>query len=128
MTLTEYSELSSLTANKAENIIKLYLESQRWEIDLDHAVRGITTESGEIADILKKRFIYGKEIDQIHTKEELGDLLWYIALAIKSLGCTFEEIMKMNIDKLRTRYPNLYTKADALNRNLDVERKTLENS
>lgn len=126
MTLQEYEVLSRMTTNSANNLKQLYLNSDRWEIDLDHAIRGITTESGEIADILKKRFVYGKEIDQTHIKEELGDLLWYISLAISSLESSFEEIMEMNIKKLQKRYPNLYTREDALNRDLNAERKVLE--
>ena len=45
--------------------------------------------------------------------------------------CTFnnfdlEEILQTNIDKLRVRFPEKFTKENALNRNLEQERKTLE--
>lgn len=129
MTTEEYKYLASLPANTANDIKELLdLIYQQWEIDLYNAVRGITTESNEIADMLKRRFVYRKQIDQIHVKEYLVDLLWYISLTIKSLGYTFEEIMELNINKLKVRYPNLYNQTDALNRNLDEERKSLEKS
>jgi len=91
-----------------------------------HAGMGITTESGEFLDMLKKHIFYGKELDTINLKEELGDLLFYIALAMDELGTTFEEVMKINFEKLSARYPNKFTKEDATNRDLDKEREILE--
>ncbi len=46
-----------------------------------HAVLGIISEIGEIADCYKKEF-YGKKIDTINLKEEIGDLCYYIARLI----------------------------------------------
>ena len=42
--------------------------------DILHGVIGIITEAGELAENL----LYGKSIDNL--KEELGDVMWYIAL------------------------------------------------
>ena len=126
MTLEEYEELSHLTANTACAVKEHYSHGPSWVYDLDHASRGLCTEAGELADITKRYFIYGKEIDQIHAIEEVGDLLWYASLACKALGVSMSEVMYKNIEKLKVRYPNLYNQSDALNRNLDVERKELE--
>lgn len=38
-------------------------------------------------------------------KKELGDILWYVACMAESFGWCLDEIMKMNIDKLKARYP-----------------------
>lgn len=84
--------------------------------DLLHAVLGISGEAGELLDAVKKTFIYNKPLDVVNAKEELGDLLWYIALACRTLDVSFEEIMQMNIDKLSKRYPEKYTDADAIAR------------
>jgi hypothetical protein len=40
-----------------------------------------------------------------HMKRELGDLCWYFAQACIALDTNFEEILKMNFDKLSSRYP-----------------------
>ena len=40
---------------------------------------GIMGESGEVADILKKHWFHGHDLNRGHLKEELGDLLFYIA-------------------------------------------------
>lgn len=84
--------------------------------DLLHASLGISGEAGELLDAVKKSFIYNKPLDIANAKEELGDALWYIALACRTLNVSFEELMQMNIDKLTLRYPEKYTDADAIAR------------
>ena len=65
-----------------------------------HAMIGMCTEVGEFQDMMKKHMIYGKDIDRVNLKEELGDVLWYVALAIDELGTSFEEVMEINNAKL----------------------------
>lgn len=91
-----------------------------------HAMLGMVTEVGEFTDAIKKHLLYGKELDLVNLDEEIGDLLWYIAIYIESRQGSFESIMQINIEKLRARYPNKFTEYDALNRNLDNERNILE--
>lgn len=93
---------------------------------LVHAAMGMCTESGEFQDVLKKRLAYGKDVDYVNLMEECGDLLWYTALALDAIGYTMSECMQRNIAKLQTRYPQLFTPEQALTRDLDAERKTLE--
>ena len=38
-------------------------------------------------------------------KRELGDICWYLAQAFMALDTDFDEILKMNVEKLSTRYP-----------------------
>ena len=38
-------------------------------------------------------------------KRELGDICWYIAQACMALDTSFDEIIEMNVDKLKKRYP-----------------------
>jgi NTP pyrophosphatase (non-canonical NTP hydrolase) len=95
--------------------------------DLLHASMGLVTESGEFQDALKKHIFYGRELDTTNLKEEIGDLLWYCAIALEALGTDFEAVMQTNIDKLKARYPEKFTEEKAENRNLVRERKILEN-
>lgn len=85
-------------------------------VRLQHAAAGLTTEAGEFMDILKKHVFYGKEIDRTHAIKELGDALWYIAIAADALGVDLEEIMQANIQKLRDRYAENFSAEKALNR------------
>ncbi len=93
-----------------------------------HGILGCVTEVGELADGLKRHLYYGQDIDVVNIKEELGDLCWYIALLLYAIDSSWEEIWNMNIDKLQKRYPDKFTAHDAVNRDLNEERDTLENS
>lgn len=66
---------------------------------------GLSGESGECLDILKKHLYQGHDLDKRHLIEELGDVLWYLTLAADALHVSLDEIMHQNINKLRTRYP-----------------------
>lgn len=91
-----------------------------------HMSLGMVTESAELQDMLKKTMMYGKPLDVPNLIEEVGDCLWYIAGLLDEHGYSFEEVMQTNIDKLKARFPNKFTQEDALNRDLETERKILE--
>ena len=95
-------------------------------IDLLHGAIGISTEAGELLDVLKKHIYYGTSIDEINMMEECSDLLYYIGVILSRLGYTFEEVMQINIEKLQARYPEKFTSENAINRDLEKERKILE--
>jgi NTP pyrophosphatase (non-canonical NTP hydrolase) len=97
-------------------------------LPLLHAAIGISTESGEILDVMKKHLMYGKDIDRVNIAEEVGDVLWYVAIILRSLDLSFEDVMEMNINKLQKRFPEKFTNEQALNRDLKTERQQLEES
>ena len=70
-----------------------------------NGVLGLTGESGEFADIIKKWIFHQKELDIDHAKKELGDVMWYVAMICESFDWSLDEVMGMNIDKLIARYP-----------------------
>ena len=76
--------------------------------DLMHAALGLSGEAGEFADCIKKHWVYGQRLDKANAIEELGDLLWYIALACNALDVQLADVAAMNIEKLRKRYPARY--------------------
>lgn len=69
-------------------------------------VMGLCGESGEAIDLVKKGLFQGHEMDKKHLALELGDVAWYLAVAAFALGYTLEDVMRMNVDKLRKRYPD----------------------
>ena len=93
---------------------------------LVHACFGMQTETAEFTDAVKKSLFYGKPLDTTNLKEELGDALWYIAIAMDELDTDFEEEMLRVIKKLRARYPDKFSDMLAENRDLVSERKVLE--
>lgn len=96
-------------------------------IRLLHASMGLITEGAELLDAMKKFIFYGKELDIVNIKEELGDSNYYEAIAHHELGSSFEEVMIMCIQKLRKRYHEKeYNAQHAVYRNLSEERNELE--
>ena len=91
-----------------------------------HAGIGLSTEAGEFLDALKKHIFYGKELDRVNLKEEMGDLFWYLAIACDELNVEFEPLMETNIAKLKARYGEKFSEQRAENRDLGTERTILE--
>lgn len=86
------------------------------EMNLIHAALGIAGEAGEFCTAIKEALIYLKKPDRENMKEELGDLMWYINLAARSIEYQMISIMKANIEKLAKRYPEKYTDEAAIAR------------
>lgn len=91
-----------------------------------HAAIGKCTEAGEFADQIKKHIFYGKPLDEINLVEEIGDGLWYDAIACNALSVEITKIMSLNIAKLRARFPDKFTSDKAIHRDLEKERGILE--
>lgn len=99
------------------------VENQR----LLHGGIGLATEAGEFLDALKKHIFYGKEVDKVNLREEMGDIFWYCAIIADQLDVDFKEVMERNITKLKARYGDKFTESKANTRDLKTEREILEN-
>ena len=87
---------------------KLELEDDCNLSQLLTAALGLGAESGQFTEVVKKIILQGKPYNEenvFHMKRELGDICWYIAQACMALDTTFDEIIEMNVDKLKKRYP-----------------------
>ncbi len=150
------------------------------DLNRQHMILGIISEIGELADAYKKHIAYGKELDDVNLREEIGDLCFYAAnyanieskqlkepsiinidydehgnisyeaadlileaiwqldfsnpqkifnlvYSLNEFLCLgdLSDILQNNIDKLKVRYPEKFTEENALNRDLESERKEL---
>ncbi len=91
-----------------------------------HAAVGVVTEAGELQEMVDRCIRRKEPLDRLNLKEELGDILWYVALAADAGGLTLEEVMQRNIEKLEARYKGKFTSEAALNRDLEKEKDALE--
>lgn len=91
-----------------------------------HMGVGISGESGELLDAIKKHVIYGKELDRDNVIEELGDLEFYMEGLRQGLDITREETIGHNMAKLSVRYGRVYSDLSAQVREdkLDPDRVT----
>lgn len=105
MTGNEYQKLAARTINK-----KLNMTDQMY-----HALFGMVGEIGEIHSIFQKRY-QGHQIDIGHVKKEVGDLLWFVAELCTAMGWDLDDVMQLNIDKLKARYPEGFEAENSLHR------------
>lgn len=106
MTATEYEEQAhrTIAGHAAENITYLGF--------------GLMAEAGEVADKIAKAVrrgdivINNNEIVSFRgdafrstgdIADELGDVLWFVAMMARHLGFSLEEVMRRNLDKLADR-------------------------
>lgn len=80
------------------------------------ACLGLSGETGELNDMVKKWIFHEADVDIEHLKKELGDVCWYLAMFCDSMGWDLDEILQMNIDKLKTRYPEGFDVSRSANR------------
>ena len=85
------------------------LEGQEFPTErLLTAAVGMSAEAGEFTEIVKKIVFQGKPVNEenlFHLKRELGDIMWYVAQACMGLNVSLDEVIEMNVDKLKARYP-----------------------
>jgi NTP pyrophosphatase (non-canonical NTP hydrolase) len=77
---------------------------------------GLSGESGECADYVKKHLYHGHPLDRDKVVKELGDVLWYVAIMAKEVGVELSEVAEKNIAKLQARYPEGFSTERSLNR------------
>lgn len=105
MYLHDYQRLAARTAKPLD---------RDW--NLAHAAMGVTSDAGELCTAIKAHVIYSKPLDIANIKEEIGDVLWFLALTADACGLTLSACAAANIEKLQKRYPEKYSDEDALER------------
>lgn len=73
------------------------------------AVMGLNGEAGECQEIVKKAMFHGHELDIEELLLEAGDVLWYLTELCNELGISVDTIAKLNLQKLKNRYPDGFT-------------------
>lgn len=106
------------------------------EVELDyhprllHAALGGFGEQAELLEGMQSAIDDGRDLDEVHVMEEIGDQLWYAALALDAVndvaGIQPKAVAQLNIAKLRARFPNAFTLEAVTNRDLAAERAALE--
>jgi NTP pyrophosphatase (non-canonical NTP hydrolase) len=96
MTIQEYQNAVKRTVNE-----KLSDRETKLNFTL-----GLAGETGEVIDLIKKVEFHSHVVSQDMIKEELGDVMWYLANLCNQYNLCLEDVLENNIDKLKKRYPN----------------------
>ena len=102
----EYQELAARTSGAGKD------GEQRKVI----AALGLAGEAGEFANLIKKLVAHGHPISNDKLRDELGDVLWYLAEAATSCNLDLIEIANQNVEKLKARYPDGFSQEASINR------------
>lgn len=115
MNLNEYSKfVESVTSDESNNVDDFYSRLEALNIQdfntslILTASLGLSAESGEFTEVVKKIFFQGKEFNEdnrFHMKRELGDIMWYWVNACRALNFDPNEVIEENVRKLESRYP-----------------------
>ena len=65
-------------------------------------------ESGEVSSLIAKHYYHNKQLNTEDLKNELSDLMWYVANMAHNNGFKMSDIATYNIEKLRKRHGEKY--------------------
>jgi len=97
VTFDEYQAAAMQTANP--------------DLDVYYALAKLTVEAAEALQLHCKEEYHHKMYERPMMVEELGDVLWHLALAANELGMSLDTIAAQNIAKLRARHGDTYNAA-----------------
>ena len=111
MNANDYQKLASRTL-----INRPDFEISDLEIMIAWNALGLSGETGEVVDHIKKGIFHQHRIDLLEIADEIGDVLWYVAALCTTLNLDMSVIMERNIEKLKVRYPDEYSSVDSKRR------------
>ncbi|MDB4876872.1 MAG: hypothetical protein JWM41_3318 [Gemmatimonadetes bacterium] len=100
MTLDDYQQAALRTINPA-------LDDRDRLLD---ASAGLAEEAAEVLGLVRKRTFQQRTIDPAKLTEELGDVLWCLAVTASSLGLSLSDVAEANQAKLAKRHPDGFTR------------------
>ena len=125
MTINEYQDLAMRT-NDGLCTSRVLGKGLTYTIDqtedrlnpgeLINGALGLTGEAGEVSDMIKKYIFHRHDLNKEELVKELGDVCWYVALLSHAIDVPLEEILEINIEKLKKRYPDGFSEEKSINR------------
>jgi NTP pyrophosphatase (non-canonical NTP hydrolase) len=70
------------------------------------AACGLAEEAGEVLALVRKHAMQGRALDRERLTLELGDALWCVAIAARTLDIPLSAVASANLAKLRERHPH----------------------
>ena len=96
MTLDDYQRSALRTVNLALSADERLMD----------AAAGLGEEAGEVLGLVRKRVFQQREPTVEQLTEELGDVLWCLAVTADTLGISLDAVARANVEKLQRRHPD----------------------
>ena len=132
MTLNDYRQfVDSITSKESKSYPVFLHRLEELEVSetnntniprLITAAFGLVSEGGEFTEQVKKILFQGKPLnEEVRTRliKELGDVAWYWANACTALDADPNEVLQINADKLKARFPDGHFTAERSENRLD---------
>lgn len=84
--------------------------SDTWQDQISNATLGLSGETGEVADQVKKMLYHTQRPIGFHREKlvsELGDVMYYYLKFLDLMGIVLDEVLEENKRKLQSRHPEL---------------------
>lgn len=75
------------------------------------ATAGLAEEAAEVLGLVRKRLFQQRDVADAKLTEELGDVLWCLAVAADTLGVPLSKVADYNIAKLKARHPDGWSRS-----------------
>lgn len=105
LTVSAYQRLAARTINQNLMTEEMVL----------HALHGLSGEVGEIHSLYQKTY-QGHAMNMDDLKKEIGDVAWMLAELCTAYEWDMSEVLAMNIQKLRERYPDGFSADRSIHR------------
>jgi NTP pyrophosphatase (non-canonical NTP hydrolase) len=112
MNIKEFQELSRRTMPDVHDSASLRMALANYSM-------GLAGETGEVVDILKKCVFHRHPMTTnklTELKKELGDVMHYLVGLATLYDIDMEQVLEMNIAKLKKRYPEGFSTERSVNR------------
>ena len=131
MKLNDYTQFVDSITSKESTSYPVFLhrlaelETSKTSINIPRLITaafGLVSEGGEFTEQVKKILFQGKPLnEEVRTRliKELGDVAWYWANACTALNIDPNEVLEINADKLKARFPEGHFTAERSENRLD---------
>ena len=75
------------------------------------ASAGLAEEAAEVLGLIRKRVFQQRDVPDAKLAEELGDVLWCLAVTAHSVGIPLSQVADQNQAKLKARHPGGWSRS-----------------
>lgn len=73
---------------------------------LTNLALGLSSDSGNVVDLIKKYTFQGQDLNKDALEEKMGDVLWYLSQIALWANIDLDDVAKANLESLAKRYGN----------------------